>query len=67
MPGFDGTGPERKGARTGRQMGRCNPENETDLKDTPRRRARGRKFNLRFRNQSDSPGNREGNRRKGRW
>lgn len=26
MPGFDKTGPKGKGALTGRQMGRCNPE-----------------------------------------
>lgn len=28
MPGLDKTGPEGKGSRTGRNRGRCNPENE---------------------------------------
>ena len=28
MPGLDRTGPEGKGSRTGRNRGRCNPENE---------------------------------------
>jgi hypothetical protein len=27
MPGFDRTGPEGKGSRTGRGLGRCNPKN----------------------------------------
>ncbi|MFC2138582.1 DUF5320 domain-containing protein [Bacteroidota bacterium] len=27
MPGFDRTGPEGQGSRTGRAMGKCNPEN----------------------------------------
>jgi hypothetical protein len=26
MPGLDRTGPEGKGPRTGRQMGKCNPD-----------------------------------------
>ena len=27
MPGFDRTGPNGQGSRTGRNMGKCNPEN----------------------------------------
>jgi hypothetical protein len=27
MPGFDGTGPEGRGPRTGRGLGKCNPDN----------------------------------------
>lgn len=65
MPGFDKTGPEGKGARTGRQLGRCNPENESEVKDSPRGLGRG--FRFRFRNQSDSPGNRRGNKLKRKW
>lgn len=28
MPGLDRTGPEGQGSRTGRQMGRCNPDSK---------------------------------------
>lgn len=28
MPGLDRTGPRGQGSRTGRQMGKCNPENK---------------------------------------
>lgn len=28
MPGFDRTGPEGKGAKTGRGMGKCNPQKD---------------------------------------
>lgn len=28
MPGFDGTGPEGKGPRTGRRLGRCTGKEE---------------------------------------
>jgi len=28
MPGFDRTGPEGQGSRTGRAMGKCNPKNQ---------------------------------------
>jgi hypothetical protein len=28
MPGLDRTGPEGKGSRTGRAMGKCNPKKE---------------------------------------
>ena len=36
MPGLDRTGPEGKGSKTGRGMGRCNPDNtiEKDLENT---------------------------------
>jgi len=46
MPGFDGTGPEGRGPRTGRGLGRCNPDNTnptTDVaeNDFPYGRGRG--------------------------
>ena len=28
MPGFNSTGPEGKGSRTGRGLGKCNPNNK---------------------------------------
>jgi len=28
MPGFDRTGPQGQGSRTGRAMGKCNPDNK---------------------------------------
>ena len=52
MPGFDRTGPEGIGARTGRQMGKCNPENETEPEVT--RQGRGRGLKLKIRNQADT-------------
>lgn len=33
MPGLNRKGPEGKGAMTGRQMGRCNPENKGKMND----------------------------------
>ena len=30
MPGLDRTGPEGKGSKTGRGMGRCNPDNKIE-------------------------------------
>lgn len=65
MPGFDRTGPEGKGPKTGRLQGRCNPGNDTDLKDFPRGRGRGWRF--RFRNQSDSVDNTKRTRRRWNW
>ncbi len=35
MPGFDRTGPEGKGSRTGRSLGRCNPNNNVSNADNP--------------------------------
>jgi len=52
MPGFDRTGPEGIGARTGRQMGKCNPENKTEPEVT--RQGRGRGLKLKIRNQADT-------------
>ena len=34
MPGFDRTGPEGKGSRTGRAFGKCNPESQSSDKDS---------------------------------
>jgi hypothetical protein len=34
MPGFDGTGPEGRGPRTGRGLGKCNPDNTNPNTDT---------------------------------
>ena len=55
MPGLDRTGPEGKGAKTGRGFGRCNPRSEMN-DDFPGRRGRGfgRFRNRRFR--SDNSG-----------
>ncbi len=47
MPGFDRTGPEGKGPRTGRELGKCNPVPE----DSPDERGFGRGFG-RGRNQA---------------
>lgn len=34
MPGFDNTGPEGKGSRTGRGLGKCNPnKSEKEIKN----------------------------------
>jgi len=46
MPGFDRTGPEGKGSRTGRGLGKCkDPENltgqEGDINEDSRGRGRG--------------------------
>lgn len=45
MPGLDRTGPNGEGPKTGRAMGRCNPDTRDDIDDsfvTPgRRRRRG--------------------------
>jgi hypothetical protein len=50
MPGFDRTGPEGKGSRTGRGLGKCNPntqnKDDTEVADELRnglrmRRGRG--------------------------
>ena len=55
MPGFDRTGPEGKGSRTGRELGKCNPktkesDKQIDVEDYPKGRGlglgrrRGRRF-----------------------
>ena len=45
MPGFDRTGPEGEGSRTGRGMGKCNPKNNvTDDTLQGRGQGRGRGF-----------------------
>lgn len=46
MPGLDRTGPEGKGSRTGRGLGKCKPNNknseeQNDLEDFPRGRGLG--------------------------
>lgn len=46
MPGFDRTGPEGRGSRTGRGLGKCNPRNKNvneneELNDLSHRPARG--------------------------
>ena len=40
MPGLDRTGPEGQGSRTGRQRGKCNPDNELNP-DAETRMGRG--------------------------
>ncbi len=42
MPGFDRTGPEGKGSRTGRGLGKCNPNNKSDDTDTREDNVTGR-------------------------
>ncbi|MBA7552564.1 hypothetical protein ES705_45132 [subsurface metagenome] len=45
MPGFDRTGPEGKGSRTGRAMGKCKPTNQnanTDVSEESFPGGRGR-------------------------
>lgn len=54
MPGFDRTGPEGKGARTGRKMGRCNPENQDNTGNPRRGFRRGKGLKLKFGNQADT-------------
>lgn len=54
MPGFDKTGPAGKGARTGRQMGRCNPENQEETESTRMGGRRGRGLKRKFGNQADT-------------
>ena len=34
MPGFNRTGPEGKGSRTGRGLGKCNPDSQSNGADT---------------------------------
>ena len=34
MPGLDRTGPEGTGSRTGRGLGKCNPESQSKGTDT---------------------------------
>lgn len=53
MPGFDRTGPEGQGPRTGRAMGKCNPEKEntsvdTNIENFGRGRWFARRLNLGF-------------------
>ena len=33
MPGFNGTGPEGRGSRTGRGEGKCSPKSKKDTKE----------------------------------
>lgn len=40
MPNRDGTGPEKKGALTGRRLGECNQQESSD-EDKPQRRGLG--------------------------
>ena len=46
MPGYDRTGPNGEGPRTGIAMGKCNPERDDDpnLEDDDLRGGRGRGF-----------------------
>ena len=48
MPGFDRTGPNGEGPRTGRVLGKCNPGKDSDLniEDDDLRGGRGRRFRL---------------------
>ena len=49
MPGLDRTGPEGRGSRTGRELGKCNPDSQskgtdTASNDVPDERGFGRGF-----------------------
>ena len=46
MPGFDRKGPNNEGPKTGRGLGKCNPESDNDLnlEDDELRGGRGRRF-----------------------
>ena len=48
MPGFDRTGPSGEGPRTGRGLGKCNPEKDNDLntEEEDLRGGRGGRFRL---------------------
>jgi hypothetical protein len=52
MPNRDGTGPEGKGPKTGRQMGNCKGAQPIGI--GPRGNGRGRGFGRRFINQEAS-------------
>ncbi len=42
MPGLDRTGPQGQGPKTGRRMGNCNPENDSQTAEFGRGRGFGR-------------------------
>lgn len=54
MPGFDRTGPMGEGSRTGRQSGKCNPENRRNNDGMAEEQPRRGFFGLRIRNGQDS-------------
>ena len=58
MPGFDKTGPMGQGAQTGRRMGKCVADNDTNVEELPRGRGlrRGLGRGMRLRNGLGSPG-----------
>jgi hypothetical protein len=67
MPGFDRTGPYGEGPRTGRGLGKCNPErdDEQNLEDDDLRGGRGGRFRFgrgwwKGRDRGAGPGNRAG-------
>jgi len=57
MPGFDRSGPEGKGSRTGRAMGKCKPDgkeiSDEEINVPARGRGRGRGFRNRMRNRGN--------------
>lgn len=82
MPGLDRTGPAGQGTGTGRKLGKCNPENQSQTNertaDTPplNRRGRGLGRRMRFGNrpnfqnqESDAtrPGRGMGRGRRRKW
>jgi len=53
MPNMDGTGPQGKGPKTGRGLGKCNDTSDkgyTDPRGRGRGRGMGRNFNQGFQN-----------------
>ena len=61
MPGFDRSGPEGKGSRTGRAMGKCKPDgkeiSDEEINVPARGRGRGRGLGRGFRNRMRNRGN----------
>ncbi len=41
MPGFDRTGPEGQGSKTGRGLGKCNPNRQTTQQSSEEERSFG--------------------------
>jgi len=64
MPGLDRTGPQGQGSRTGRGLGRCNPNNEISADGLPLqrglRRGQGRGWRNRAANQDMNANSRKG-------
>ncbi len=66
MPGFNRTGPKGEGPRTGRGLGKCNPETKDDqFTDDNRPARRGQRFMAGGRGSGKGRGNDNRHRNKG--